>query len=204
MQTPKARHCAKREYKFKFSIQSLPLEIRKPHGRQRGWTVGVRGVVDSRRACPAESTKWGTHVPMETEAASTEPAWGCTRSSVYVLWLLAWCSCGTPNSGSWCVSDFLVCSWDSLSLIEVPCPASIWGLLPCHIMSNFVLFCCCLLEACSLLKRKQRGSRSEGETGWSRAKRSRRRGNCGLEVFYDRIIYFFKPRRKEKSPNQHT
>ena len=37
----------------------------------------------------------------------------------------------------------------------------VW-LLSCLIVSCFVLFGCCLLEACSFLKRKERGSGSRG------------------------------------------
>lgn len=43
----------------------------------------------------------------ETEAKMTEPVWVCTRSSVYVLYLLAGCFCGTPDSGSGGPSDSL-------------------------------------------------------------------------------------------------
>lgn len=51
--------------------------------KQKGGFVGARGVMDTGRVCPRESTKqrlWGL---TETEAVTVEPA--------YVLWLLAWC-----------------------------------------------------------------------------------------------------------------
>lgn len=98
-------------------------------------------MVDSRRACPAESAKWGTHVLMETEAASTEPAWVCTRSSLYALWLLAWCSCGLLTVGA------------DVSLISLAVLGSLFLLLRClalplyedFALSYYVLFCPVLL-----------------------------------------------------------
>lgn len=48
-----------------------------------------------------------------------EEAWGLwgsyTRSSEYMLWLLAWHFCHTPNCGRACVSDSLAYSLDSSS-----------------------------------------------------------------------------------------
>lgn len=34
----------------------------------------------------------------KTEVAKTGHAWVCTRSPVYMLWLLAWCFSETPSS----------------------------------------------------------------------------------------------------------
>lgn len=45
----------------------------------------------------------------------------------------------------------LLCSWNSFPPIRLPCPASIWGPLPCLFMSHFVMLDCCLLESCSFL-----------------------------------------------------
>lgn len=39
------------------------------------------------------------------EASITEPAWFCARSPPYMLWLLAWWFCATPNSKCESVSD---------------------------------------------------------------------------------------------------
>jgi hypothetical protein len=57
-----------------------------------------------------------------------------------------------------------VCLWHFCHLFDVffpirlPCPVLIWGLLPCLILSCFVIFLCCLWESCSILHRKwQRG-----------------------------------------------
>jgi hypothetical protein len=51
--------------------------------------------------------------------------WVCTRFSTYMLWLLAWCSCETPNSEKDCISDSLACSEDSFPPIGLPYLASI-------------------------------------------------------------------------------
>lgn len=55
---------------------------------------------DTRRTQPIESNKQDSQGLTETEEVVKEPAWVCTRSSAYTIWLLAWCFCGTPNSGS--------------------------------------------------------------------------------------------------------
>jgi hypothetical protein len=49
---------------------------------------------------PTKSAKQAPLGLIETEAASTRPAWVCTRFSVYMPWLSAWWFCGTANSGS--------------------------------------------------------------------------------------------------------
>ena len=56
-------------------------------------------------------------------------AWVSTKSSAGMLWLLAWCLCGNPHSEKRCSSD-LNCSCNSFLPIELPCPDSVWGLLP--------------------------------------------------------------------------
>lgn len=52
---------------------------------------------------------------------------------------------------------FPPCSWDSFSVVRLPCQPLFEGFLPCFIVSCFVLFGCCVLEACSFLKEKRRG-----------------------------------------------
>lgn len=37
----------------------------------------------------------------------------CTRSSMFILWLLTWCYCESTNNESWFSSDFFDCYWDS-------------------------------------------------------------------------------------------
>lgn len=65
-----------------------------------------------------------------------------------MLWLLAWCICGTPNSRSVCVWLF---------------SASILGFLPCPVVSFFDVFSCCLMKAYSFPKKKRNGRGSGGE-----------------------------------------
>jgi hypothetical protein len=60
----------------------------------------------TRRTWPTESTKQGSHGLLETEVASTVPTRVCTRSSMHMLYSLAWCFYGTSNSGSGAVSEF--------------------------------------------------------------------------------------------------
>lgn len=105
--------------------------------------------------------------PTETERASLGPAWVCPRSSAYTSQLLlAWWFCGTPNSGSWCFSESLAGTWHSFPLIGLPRPALIGGFLPCLVASCFVLFGCCVLEACPFWKMTWRGYDSGGEGMW--------------------------------------
>lgn len=55
----------------------------------KGGIVGSPGVEDTRRAWPIESTKKGSWELTETEKTVMEPAWSYTRSSAYMLGLLA-------------------------------------------------------------------------------------------------------------------
>lgn len=64
---------------------------------------------ETRIAWPTELTKQGSRGPTETEAASMGTAGVCTRSSVCMLWLLAWCLYRTPNGWSGCVFDSSAC-----------------------------------------------------------------------------------------------
>jgi hypothetical protein len=110
-----------------------------------------------------------------------------------MLWLLAWCCCGTPECGSQCVFDSFACSWDSFPAVKLPCLVSARAVaLPCCIVViAVVMFGCCLLESCSFLKGDGGGSRGQGsqmegvDLGGSGG-----RGNCGLVVLYERRIYF--------------
>jgi hypothetical protein len=72
--------------------------------------VGVRGIKDTRRTWPTESTKQGSQGLTETEMTVTEPAWVSARSSAYTLWLLAWGVCGTLNCGRQGAPDSFTCS----------------------------------------------------------------------------------------------
>lgn len=59
----------------------------------------------------------------------------CTRSSLYMMWLLAWCFCVIPNCRSVCFCLVLVFFWGP---VWMPWPASVWGFLPS--LSLFVLW----------------------------------------------------------------
>lgn len=88
----------------------------------------------------------------ETEAGSTGPAYGSTRFSVYMLWLLAWCFGSLLTStSSRCDSASFSCSWNYFPLIGLTCSALGWGLLPCLAVFCFVMLSCFLLEACCFL-----------------------------------------------------
>lgn len=92
-----------RESKFKVpQNRSLPSELGKLHWRGGGKIIGVRGTWIT---WPNKSTKQGSYQLTEAETASTGHAWICIRSSAYILWLLAWCFPGNPNSGRRCVPD---------------------------------------------------------------------------------------------------
>lgn len=54
---------------------------------------------ETRSFLSIESTKQSSCGNTETEAACMDPARVGTRSFVFMLWLLAWYFCQTPNSG---------------------------------------------------------------------------------------------------------
>lgn len=56
------------------------------------------------------------------------PSWLCTNFSVNMIWLLAWCFWGTPNSWSKSVSGSFSCSLACFIHIWLPCPVLIWML----------------------------------------------------------------------------
>jgi hypothetical protein len=66
----------------------------------------------------------------------------------------------------------------------LPCPSSIWVLLPCLLVSCLILFDCLLLEACSFLKRKQRRSRS-----WEESRCGQLGGMEGGETWVKCIVW---------------
>jgi hypothetical protein len=86
--------------------------------------------------------------------------------------------CGTPNSGSWCVSDSLACSWDSFAPTGLVCTA----LIPCLIVSCFVaLVIVSWMPPLSEGKQWGRGSEGEGKMeeagGWGGGSR-----NCDQDI----------------------
>lgn len=96
-------------------------------------------------------------------------------SSVWLWRWLVWYLCGNPNSEGECVSDPLAAP-GPLFLGGSLCLASVGGRLPCLMVSCFVLFGYCLLEACSLLAGSGRGG-NLGAGRWTGAWRSGGRGN---------------------------
>lgn len=117
-------------------------------------------------------------------------------SSAYVLWLLAWCCYGPPDSKSCCISDSFACSWYSFPSICFLCLALRWGFSFCVIVSCPVLFDSHLSDVCLFLKWKQTGSGSWGERG---TRRGEGRADCGLVLLYERILDFSIQNLKKKS-----
>ena len=72
----------------------------------------------------------------------------CTRSSASKLWLLAWCLCVMPKSGSGYIFNSFACSCDSLPPLGLPFPAFMWRLSTLSVVSCFGMLGGCLLEAC--------------------------------------------------------
>lgn len=73
--------------------------------------------MDTMRMCPIELTKQGSYGFTETKTIITGAARVYDKSSVYMLWLLAWWFYETPNSRSECLSDSAY-SWDSFLLLN--------------------------------------------------------------------------------------
>jgi hypothetical protein len=71
--------------------------------REKGY-LSLREWRTPMRTWPTESTKHGSHWLAETIAASMGQAGFSRRPSSYLLWLLAWDFCGTPNSEIKCIS----------------------------------------------------------------------------------------------------
>lgn len=174
MQRPMASHYMKIKSKLKVSIWSLSLEIREALGRGGRWCR-------SRRAYRTQGKHWSlnqlirTHMYSKMAAVSMRPVWvsnRSTRSSVYMLWLLALCCLFVCFVRLLTVEAqvfmTLACFWDSFLPNGLPCSVWRWGLLYYLIVSYSALFGSCLLEACFFLKGKQKGRRSgeKGGGGW--------------------------------------
>ena len=79
--------------------------------KRGGRTVGAREVKDITREWPTESTDQGSQGLTENGAITREPVW-TDLGHVHVCYgWVAWHFCGTPNSESWCVSDFFACTF---------------------------------------------------------------------------------------------
>lgn len=77
-------------------------------------------------------------------------SWECMTSFTQMLWLLAWCFWGTPNSSSGCVFDNFVCSWDFFLLL----PSFRVRDFTLSSVTPFVQVECPLLETCYFLNSK--------------------------------------------------
>lgn len=73
------------ESKLEVSIMSLLGEHPWPLGGGGVKILGAKGMEDTRRTQPTESTKQGAYGLTETEAACTGPAGVCIRSLLYVV-----------------------------------------------------------------------------------------------------------------------
>lgn len=102
-----------------------------------------------------------------------------------MLWLLAWCFCGTPKSRRECMYLWLFClllrlfssNWVPLSSLDIRVFA----------LSYYILFYpAFLLDIFSFLKRKWKGM-DMGELRCGGVARSRGRRNCSLDVKINRL-----------------
>ena len=109
-----------------------------------------------------------------------------------MLWLLACCICGNPDSGSRCFSDPCVCSWTLFLLLGCLVQPQCEGC--CLVFLYFFLLLCVAVIFWFLggyfLKRKQMGSGSGVgvRSGWWGAGRTGGRGNCGLDISYENLF----------------
>lgn len=114
--------------------------------------------------------------PTEVKVASMGATWAC-MSLHYVLCVYSMAphlvvSVGIltvgarylPALGILFLLLSCLCYCDSFAFIELPCPVSIWRILSWLILSCFLLFGYCLLEASIFLKTKQKASESGDES----------------------------------------
>ena len=98
------------------------MKLRKFLLRGGGRIIGARGLKDTQRTGPTESTKQGSSWGLtETAAAIPEPLLFCTRFSEYVLWLFS--SVSLKDSYQW--------KWECLWLL--PALGSLFIFLGCLI-----------------------------------------------------------------------
>lgn len=119
---------------LEISLGSLISELREPHWSDRGKIIRVR----DNWGYQENMTHWINWAELIWTHRLKQQAWSlcrsapgapcnvigpvvvCTRSSAYVLWLIAWYFCETPNNGGRFVSDSLTCFWNSFPPI-FPC-----------------------------------------------------------------------------------
>lgn len=192
MQRRTGRHYRVRESKLKVSIGFLTFKIRTPWKRERNYR-SQRGWRTSREYSPLNQL-----IRAHGDWSSKQ---GCYRGAKKVFCIyLSLIFCRTPNNGRRWISDSFAWSWVSFSPTVLPCPTLIRALLPCLIVSCFLLFACYVLEAYVFLKRKWRGigygeMEMAGRCGRV-TMHNWRRGNCDLDILYERRIYLNKNKNK--------
>jgi hypothetical protein len=90
MQRPTDKQGEERESRLKVTIALLPSKFSNCYG-ERGGNRGVKRGKGHQESMAQEINKAGLMGITETKEAIIEPAWICTRSSAYLLWLLACC-----------------------------------------------------------------------------------------------------------------
>lgn len=78
---------------MEISIGSLPLELKECCRRRGGRIVVARSVDDKRKICLTETIKQDSQWHTNTEVTTNGDAQVCAKSSLYILWMLAWCFC---------------------------------------------------------------------------------------------------------------
>lgn len=149
----------------------LPLNLGETGRRGHRNTLGVNGMENTRGTWPTEWTNLDA-CGIKVEATRNEPACVFTRSSLYILWLLASSFCGTPNGGYGCLQLFclLLVVFFSCSVALSRCDVGLC------LIYYILIFCFVLpghwfLKFCSFLVR-DRGELNQGkEDVWSESGR---------------------------------
>jgi hypothetical protein len=115
--------------------QRIP-KVGDPHRKGERRIVRARGVKDTRRTqltgfiVASQRLKW--------------QSWSLHRSVLGPLHVhcscIVWHFCGTPNSGSWRVSDSCTGSWDPFPPTGLPRPVLMWGFVPSLIICCYAIF----------------------------------------------------------------
>lgn len=136
---------------------------------------------------------WRLHHNVLTEALSTGPTRVCTRSSLFILWVLAKYCYGTPDCDR--VSDSCAHSRDSLRPVGLPCPTLDMRAFASSHCTEFCSVWSLPLRNLFFSNERQKGSRSRQEERWGGTGRNSVRGNRNQDILYEERIYF----RKKKS-----
>lgn len=110
---------------FKLETSIRTLQLRKSLKRGAGMKVGVRAHGGTPQEHLPLSQLSRAHVGSQKLKQQAQGIHGSAPGPLFMLWMLAWSVCGTPNCGSGCVSDSFASSWDSFLPVGLPCPASV-------------------------------------------------------------------------------